>query len=287
MTRITDVLHTIWQHSWGGLIFLPSRDSETGQWHENPGVSYLDADLTQPTGHDFYFTPGCYRRGPRKAENLADLGVLYADLDTDYDPAALISIRPSVLWETSPDSLQAVWFIYPSNMPADWTIDLNHKLSIFMRADAGSWIPTKLLRVPESVNWKRGGVRGNLLEFDRNLTYNAVELSEEWFIRNISLPESELDVWGVPNVPTLSEWKATLDKWWPSLPVNARRMLTQPQVSDRSLHLSRLAFSMATISMPPHEIFGILSRLPTNKFSKRPEVLWNSVVLPAVGQVRR
>lgn len=269
-----EILDRIWARSAGEYVFLPtiSRGNfNSGQAHKLP-VSEL---FNQPEDTDVYFTPVAYDEPMRVTENISEPGVLYADLDDGYDRHQLANFPPSVLWETSPNNLQAVWFLTDTVLPSTHT-NLNRRLSEHLRADHSSWIPTKLLRIPGSINYKRGGAHGRLLKVREALAYDPEDLMEilPELRRSISDPVT------VPAVPTPEEWRALVEEVWPVLTVRAKWLMKQTRVEDRSLHLVQIASEMATIRIDPEVIFGTLTRLVTNKFADRPDVLWNSIVLP-------
>lgn len=275
-----EVLQQIWARSAGEYVFTPTIDR--GVFTEGLAAFPENVSLLpQSEGVDVYFTPVLYDFPDRKTENISQPGVLYADLDDGYSRRQLDEYPPSVLWETSPFRLQAVWFLTDPMYPED-QIELNRRFNYNMRADANSWIPTKLLRIPGSANFKRGGVHGRLLKLREALEYDPDDLSAAL----PELPNRQGLGATVPAVPSPEDWQALLDEVWPVLPLSLRSMMKKSAVSDRSLHLTQMAAAMATISLPPETIFGLLSRLRTNKFADRPEVLWSSVVEPIVASKR-
>lgn len=276
MNDSLQILHAIWERSTGAYIFLPTRCASG--WDEGDAlhVEVVDADIWQYEGYDYYFTPVRYIDTRRHPENQGMIGVLYADLDGAYDREVFDMFPPSVWWETSPGMEQAIWFL---QKPIEWerAIELNRKLSVALKADHGSWIPTKLLRVPGTLNNKRGGILGRVLSFQPTTVYNVAYLESKLEALVTERPvrlESEM-----PVPPDHKQWQELLEKWWPKLDHQTKKMLLAAEVPDRSLHLARLAKRMRAISIPPQEIFGILHRLQTNKFYNRPEALWRSVVL--------
>lgn len=271
------LLQQIWKRSDPGLIFLPVKNAVTGAWDEGeayPPDTVTDDDFGFPFPFDLYFTPGTYVAPQRITENMTNLGVLYADLDANFDKRAVYQeITPSILWSTSPGRYQAVWFL---DRPHPDAITLNRRLAYRLKADHGSWIPTKVLRVPLSTNWKRGGTFGLVEAYEPRTVYTP-----EWFddkLPPLSEFESPCPDGGCPPVPTKEEHAALLQKVWPRLDHRTKQLLTTPQVADRSLHLVRLNNRMRKLGLSPQEIFQILSRLVTNKFANRPDVLWKSVV---------
>lgn len=277
MEHQKDLLHRIWKRSAPGLVFLPFRDRNG--WHESE--AFLSDQTVFPRDGEWgdqYFTPSTYKFAERLAQNIAPMGVLYADLDGDYDPEILEVIPPSVLWQTSPGNLQAIWYLERPTNP-EYALDLNRRLSHLVEADHGSWIPTKVLRIPGTYNLKRDSW-GELI-WDRDIEYNPFALGA-----NLPhVPKLISSARGpIPMTPTKSQHTELLHKHWPHIDHRTKLMLSEGQVSDRSLHLSKVAARLAAISVPPEEIFQILSLLPSNKFLRRPEVLWNSVVITAVNR---
>lgn len=275
------ILSHIWERSEGAFVFLPEKDPATGQWIETcyavEDVNHFDV-MDWGLKHDLFFSPVRYTGRERIVEQQGNIGILYADLDDKYDQERLAKYEPSFLWETSPGSFQAVWFLsHP--IPPEQAIELNRKLSLYVGADHASWIPTKLLRIPETPNWKRGGVQGTLVSYDLSIQYIPEDLQK--FLDPLVPEKAPVVSDGVPEVPTEEEWKATLSEIWPKLDTPTKKLLTREYVEDRSLFLARVAKRMATISIPPEVTFRVLSRHRANKFTARPDTLWTSVVLTA------
>lgn len=273
-----ELLQQVWQRSEGEFVFLPYRTEAEG-WVEAEGVRPHDVTEIVSQDGDLYFTPVRYVATPRTADNQGMVGVLYADLDHDFDIEAVANMQPTLLWETSPGSYQAIWFLDRA-VPAAQAIDLNKRLSHLVHADMGSWIATKVLRIPGTVNWKRGGQMGEVIAFDPDVVYPVDRLNEDL----PHVPRSISKDSPAPAMPTRAEHRALLIELWPRLDHRTKQMLLFDEVPDRSLHLARLAKSMAKLNLDAPTIFGTLSRLPTNKFFHRPDVLWSSVVLTAVEQ---
>lgn len=270
-----EILYQIWDHSRGLYVFLPTISK--GVFNNGPAFKLYPELYNQPESTDVYFTPVAYSDTLRLTENIDKPGVLYADLDDGYDREQLANFPPSMLWETSPNNLQAVWFLTEPVLVGDHII-LNKRLNLHLRADRSSWIPTKLLRIPGSINYKRGGAHGRLLKIRESVLYDPVQLNEVL----PQLPPAISEGVTVPAVPTAEEWRALVEEIWPVLSIRCRWLLKQRQVEDRSLHLVQIAAEMAAIRIEPEVIFGTLSRLQTNKFADRPDVLWESIVLPMV-----
>lgn len=278
-----DILHTIWERSDPGLVFLPVKSAHSGEWFEGEGYApdMIEADdFLNVDGYDQYFTPGTFRSGERIKENVVPTGVLYADLDDEFNYTHLNDLWPSLLVETSAGRFQAVWLL-DGTLSLEAHADLNQRLSHYLEADHGSWIPTKVLRVPGTINWKRGGEPVEVKEWDPDRVFGREEF--DYFLPSVEArPISEGA--SAPDTPSPQEWAALRDELWPTLDRRTKEMLTIRMPADRSLHLSQLATRMANLGIPDRKIFGLLSRLPSNKFRGRPEVLFNSVVLTATNR---
>lgn len=283
----TDILSTIWKRSPGRYVFLPSKDPLSGQWYEPASLLVHHAedvitDMPQPEYHglDLYFSPGTYLEpnAGRKEENHAEMGVLYADLDDGFNRDRLKSLPPQLLMETSHGMYQAVWLLSePLAVSAAKT--LNKRLSYYMEADFGSWIITKVLRIPNSMNWKRGGQKVEVVRWDPDTVWTPDFLGEA--LPPLPQPSALSIDYPHPPLPTSEESRDTLHRLWDRLDHKTKAALTVWHPTDRSLHLSRLAKRMVACNLTPEEIFVVLFNLPANKFRSRPEVLWSSVVLSA------
>lgn len=161
------VLTNIWRGQ-KGFVFLPFIAAEDARdkvkrkqsWKEPKGFAWpddrakIEAHLTAHADDDLYFTPCVFEMNERREEYATAETRLWADLDL-VDPRTIEDdIRPSVAWESSPGSYQAVWIMNEANVGASWAGRENQKLSKHVGADQSGWDTTQLLRVPGSVNNK-------------------------------------------------------------------------------------------------------------------------------------
>jgi hypothetical protein len=135
--------------------------------------------LTEHRDHELFFTPGQFSSRTRSNEDAEAERCLWADLDNaDPRKGVLRRWEPTIAWETSPGSYQAVWVLQDAHDSArklSTAGGLNQRLNYAVGADKGGWASNKYLRVPGSINAKpermaaNGGnpVRGNVLWFDR------------------------------------------------------------------------------------------------------------------------
>ena len=111
--------------AWGpqsGYVFFPYIDREeqkrTGLrragFHEGPSFFWpkekdqIIEHFLAHTQHDLYWTTSIFEYPIRSETYAMDEYALWADLDS-ADPRFIEDYRPSIAWETSPGSYQALW----------------------------------------------------------------------------------------------------------------------------------------------------------------------------------
>lgn len=185
------LLRRIWGGNSEGYVFLPwiPGDKQTKQERTAPGVwqevrfkwpseeQKILAHLNAHDMDDLFFCPNLFESPNRSAQTVAwNQRVLYADLDgvdpNDIDP----EYKPTMAWETSKNSYQAVWLLGQDGIGLSDEGGENHRLTFYLGADKTGWDCTQLLRVPGRVNHKadRGGYRGRLL-WDNGPRYNDAD----------------------------------------------------------------------------------------------------------------
>ena len=162
-----NVLNAIWRGQ-VGYVFLPWIPAEQARdkaqrkksWKESKGFAW-PADRAAIVKHleahvddDLYFTPCVFEMNERKEEYATAETRLWADLDLINPDTIPDHLQPTIAWESSPGSFQAVWVMNEANVGASWAGRENQKLSKFVGADQSGWDTTQLLRVPGSVNNK-------------------------------------------------------------------------------------------------------------------------------------
>ena len=132
-----------------GFICVSWKDTE---WHDKAFKTLAEADqFLQTLDCDIYFSPTTYSDIHRRKENVNPSRWLWQDLDA-VNPDK-IRPRPTMAWESSPGRYQALWRL-DKVYPAKDIETINKALAKKVNADQGSWILTKVLRVPGSVNNK-------------------------------------------------------------------------------------------------------------------------------------
>jgi hypothetical protein len=269
------VLQAIWDHNKGaGKPWFATIDRRTQRFRD------WEAD-TWPSvspGQDLFFTPLRFE-GRRINEQATGFNLLFADLD-NYDAihGRLHTIWPHALWKTSLDNAQGVWFLAEA-LPAETWADVNQRLTYYLGADKGGWHASKLLRVPETPNWKYDPPQqGYVMSFlPRAEPYDGGSL-----LSMLPPVENNRGVAYMPPPPVLedTQWRQVLAAHWANIPLSIRAQLLEPAKHDRSLELLRVANKLARLGFQSEAIFHILWGTPWNKWRTdvhAPEKLWEIV----------
>lgn len=201
-----------------------------------------------------------------------DEHALWADLD-EVNPSAIDSdLRPTVAWETSPGSYQALWVAGSGDfLGASWPGNENHRLTYHLGADLGGWFTTKLLRLPGSMNHKPERTKngkpapGKILWTDGPVYHpgDFSDLPEVKGAHNTINEALESEIDGVDRHQVLARVKL-------KLPHRARELLGAREISgDRSDQQWWLTRCLADVGCTVAEIVAILHALPWNKFADR------------------
>lgn len=132
-------------------------DQRAFAWPEE-GPQVL-AYLKEHRGKDLYFTANQFAEKGRAKSSARAERALWADLDgADPRKGLLRQFAPTIAWETSPGSFQAVWVLEDHDTSSNQVLSdsggLNQRLNYAVGADKGGWASNKYLRVPGSLNCK-------------------------------------------------------------------------------------------------------------------------------------
>lgn len=268
------VISNIWKAGLGQYVFLPTQARRPDRWLEgDPWVKTTLTRLEQPWGQDVYFTPLTFHKNRRTNENAAPGQVLYADLDASHPEH--LPVHPSIAWQTSEGMYQAVWFTSEVMLPGYQGL-LNKRLTYACNADRGGWMASKVLRVPESLNFKRAyddehGMavpRGRIL-WETDYAYSIDQLES-------LLPMVRQSGEGLhKEVPPVD--KQALRRNWARLSLHMRSWLTVYQPDDRSLHIMKVLHGLREEGVDAADAFSLIEPQPWNKFAGRPDDLWKQV----------
>jgi hypothetical protein len=281
-----DILSWVWDLSTGAYVFMPRQLRKDGQatWEEGPAWEarsdaikhFVKIVLTDRREVDMYFSVFSFTEPVRKLESVSKGTLAWLDLDfvlEGMDPVAGLP-EPSLLWETSPGHFQAIWAL---SEPYD-----ARKARILTDrtpgADKGGWHGTKVLRIPYTTNWKRGGTySGRVIKENLRLrtTWDAlvgpVEDAETY--TGISV--------GHPQIPTRLEWDRLLRSLWDKLPLSVRYNLRNDPKRGPGHTRSEIIFDVAAMlsraGVGDKDAFRLIWHAPWNKFLDRPMQLWRDV----------
>ena len=283
MQATRDALAWVWSLSDGQYVFLPRQNrsgvlpvwDEGNAYHRAVALPKLTTD-TQGQ-EDWYFSTLSFMEPKRTLASASQTQrLVWADLDHlpngEYRAQEHIP-EPNLLWSTSPGHFQAVW-----QLTRPMTSELYQQVgpqftNLVVGADKGGWSSTKVLRVPGSVNWKRGGVGGTypiMFNWDRALDIEALLLSSPARVR----PDRST----TPPLPTEQESHQLLVRLWPQLPLSARHVLTNDPLREDGWSRSEIvwdtAHSLARAGIDRKDAFTLIWNRPWNKFLHRPDALW-------------
>lgn len=199
---------------------------------------------------DLYFCTTPLSAPKRVKGNVLGSMYLWQDLD-EVDPRK-ITPKPSIAWESSPDRYQALWKLDKIYEPEEIEY-INKALAQKVHADHGSWILTKVLRIPNTHNYKyKEAPLGKLLWNKKKRTYTMEELT------HFTEPET--------TSPT-----EILGKYTSRISEKAYNLLTAREVSagSRSDTLWYLEHELAKAGVPLDEIYVLIKNSAWNKFKGR------------------
>lgn len=266
METFNSFLKRVWAYSCkpGDYVFLATK--KNGEF-KNHAIQYdpktVDAKLGEwlsrhpARTHDIYFCPTPFRRPVRRKQHVRESRFLWADIDDGRT-----TIKPTVLWESSPGRLQALWFLKDTLKPEE-VEPLNRNLSYFLGADKGGWDLTQVLRVPGTLNHKydtHPAVR--LLDFDQKLVYESRKIA-----RRVGTKKSEL----LDPKPSGLTSQQVLSKHRRNLPAKVKLLLSQKHVEpgNRSDIIWYLENKMSEAGLSPDEIIAVIRDSAWNKYKGR------------------
>jgi len=251
-----------------GYVCLASKgdkwDERFFKWPNERGQIKKFIREAQNNHRDVYWGLAVYSE-PRRSEDCVEkLNILWADLDKSEERVPIKKIHPipSMLWRTSSDNYQAIWLL---DEPIDKELfkQTNRQLTYRLGADKGCWNITRVFRIPNSINWKRGGEQGKVIHAKKRIyginkvlhTSTTKQIigeveNEEIDIRELLYPYQKrlsAKAWQLINTPPA---EATKDK-------------------DRSARLWELQRLLEEARVPKDTIRFVLEKCVWNKFQGR------------------
>lgn len=285
-----------WGKKQSGYAFLPYIDREQqrqtgsrrGGFHEGPAFKWpQDRELMidhalQHQDHDLYWSCNLFEYPMRREDVAMDEHALWADLDK-VDPSTLDEYPPTIAWETSPGSYQALWLAGSGDFQgASWPGNENQRMTYFTGADMGGWFATKLLRFPETKNHKPEYQRadgtypeGKVLWTDGPSYHpgDFTELPEVAGAVSGDLADAiENDIENVDRHQVIARVKLKLNR-------RARELLAAREASgDRSDNLWYLIRCLADAGCSVSEIVAVVRETVWNKFRDRGDELKRLII---------
>jgi len=157
-----------------GLIYVAWKNPE---FHDKAFKTLEEAEefLSSIEG-DKYFCPTTFSQTPRRKNNVLASQWLWQDLDP-VDPRKIYP-RPTIAWETSPGRYQGLWKLDKAYPPQEIE-KLNKQLADLTHADHGSWILTKVLRIPGTNNFKYTARPEVRLLWKEDRSYTPAEIVQQ------------------------------------------------------------------------------------------------------------
>ena len=275
-----DIVKDIWSLSTGRYASIATIDRSNG------GTKFQELlypknefarTFEQGFKMDYYFSALTFCGQQRTNTNFCGSKVLFADLDGS-DPRDLPGyLQPTIAWETSSASFQAVWFLRKEvGTYEDWA-SLNKRLTITTGADRGGWMGSKLLRIPGTINWKRTDPEQGEMLWENGPTYDREHLEKVLDPLKPALRPTERT--GVEKLELDADFrKELISQNWPQLSLKVRAMLMKEQVRDRSLHIIHTIYQLKKEGFGNVEIFYMIWWAPWNKWRpNQAERLWDEI----------
>lgn len=169
--------HSFLRRVWGdqkGYVFTPYKDE---RWNEPSAISWpTEKEIpNHPARVDSYYCPNVFQEPRRVKGNIGKLRWLYADLDS-VDPRSL-DLRPTIAIQTSPGRYQGLWEL-KRLVGSKRFEDLNRRLTYATGSDKGGWHLTKVLRIPDTFNYKYPTRKPVRILWDNEQTFTLSEIEE-------------------------------------------------------------------------------------------------------------
>jgi len=273
-----NLVKRIWSYSQGRYASTATIDrSLGGRFRETvqPQGDVPDA-WVQTYKQDIYFSALTFCREQRANDAFCGTRILFADLDKSHPESIDAAYKPTIAWETSYLSFQAVWILDETIGAYDEWSQLNKRMTIATNADPGGWQGSKLLRVPGSINYKREREdRGGVL-WDDGLQYGTEYLSDLLPHLTQGVPTACADM---PELELKADFrKEIISQSWDDIGLKARSMLMADSVGDRSLHIVKTIYELRKCGVDAEHIFYMIWWAPWNKWRpNNPQRLWQEI----------
>jgi len=257
------MIKEIWEEQPPGFYCMSLKDLD-GNWRDNVFETINSAlawmNKSKELG-DLYFCITSLSDKRRVKGCVQASRYLWQDLD-EVKPDSLGDLKPTVAWQSSPGRYQAVWRLDHLCEPKELE-ELNKALAYKVGADQGSWILTKVLRIPGTRNHKYPEQPTVKQLWNNGSTFRIADLQEA-----LKIPASE---------PTISvagpslDWKRIYTKYKDKIPRKVRRLLDAEKAvkGKRSDILWYLEHELLNAGLRPKEVVVLVKASVWNKYRGR------------------
>jgi hypothetical protein len=227
-----------------------------------------------------WFCPHLFRTSTnRLKKNALPPRALWVDHDRpDYDN---LKPKPTICWSTSEGKYQALWLLN-DEAPPEEAERANRFLTYTNASDKGGWHLNKVLRLPESTNYKYQPPSEGFILWDDGPTYNLEDLLPPE-VDDLQKALQEAIHNHTPPMPTeIPSFLEALKKYGKNIPKTAWDLLNADSSGkeDWSEELWKLERLLLEAGIPKEAVLAIVKESPWNKYARdrRPlEHLWAEV----------
>ncbi len=274
-----EILRRIWGRR-KGYVFLPRKKDH---WVESGAINWPvseNLDELIDLSADSYFCPQVFSDRKRVKKNALPSNWLYADLDA-INPRRL-ALLPTIALQTSPGRYQGFWELTTALSPS--TLEaLNQKVTYATGADKGGWHLGKVLRIPDTFNYKYPSRKRVRVLWSDGPTYERSEVVD--FVKGVEAHHIEDEIRGLVLPPETRD--SIVERIWRKVDERTRDLLrpdTESRIElgdeGRSGLLWELECRLLESGLDPEETFVVVHPSPWNKFRGRPsgdEQLWSEI----------
>lgn len=240
----------------------------TQQFFEYPAQrEYLINTIERVNGvYDIYLAPALYSIEDAHREYVKVTNVVWTEFDgaaPDWSKTNAGIGIPSYRIQSGLQGHEHVyWKLREPLEGADAIEQVTERITFNFRADSSAWDATQVLRPPDTVNHKRGGLAV------RSIDYNSVLYDLSVFdVLAPPPPRAEIN-WKVGSLPEVQDVLLSY-----ALGPDIQRLLKIPvdEVKDRSAGLMQLAYACCQLGMSDNEVFVLVRHLDSKwkKFTDR------------------
>lgn len=261
MSSASAFLQAVWSRQpHPGFAFVACKVD--GEWMPHKAISFRGQAVAPPYDTEQpnqYFLPALFSAPRHTSANVLPSRWLWADLDGDkgFDGKVPDSLRPTLVWRTSPGNYHALWLLDRA-IPRDALEELNKRLAARLSGDTTGWDAQQALRIPGTISTKpaRDAYRVRLVDTGRPVYKYAdlcallppvpVSVGNHAATAGRRLPAALPDRWDV-----LAAYRRKLGN-------DYRLLTTDRAVSDRSGYLWYLIPRLAAAGLSRPEALAVL-----------------------------